>query len=172
MLMKDRKKTEVERLKELESSELLDTPPESVFSDVVFLASKMCDAPIALISLVDKNRQWFKACIGISATETSREVAFCDYVVREKKMLVIEDTTLDPRFSGNPLVVNEPHIRFYTGIPLVSNGHVLGTLCIIDLQPRKLTNEHRHILEALSRQIMNQLELRKALKEFTKRKAG
>lgn len=157
---------EQSRLAELKSYNILDTPPESSFSDIVYLASTLCESPISLISLIDENRQWFKACIGLNVTETSREVAFCDHVVKEKKMLVIEDAMLDDRFKNNPLVLNEPGIRFYAGVPLFSGEHVLGTLCIIDIKPRALSISQKHSLEALARQVMNQFDLRRALQEL------
>lgn len=154
------------RIAELESLEVLDTLPERSYDDITRLASQICDVPIALVSLVDSDRQWFKSRIGLDATETSRDIAFCAHaIVDTSQMMIIPDTTVDRRFAENPLVVDNPNIRFYAGVPLVSEtGNALGTLCVMDRKPRLLTTDQRQALEALARQVMNQLSLRQALR--------
>lgn len=154
------------RIAELESLDVLDTLPERSYDDITRLASQICDVPIALVSLVDSDRQWFKSRIGLDATETSRDVAFCAHaIVDTSQMMIIPDATVDRRFAENPLVVADPNIRFYAGVPLVSEtGNALGTLCVMDRKPRLLTTDQRQALEALARQVMNQLSLRQALR--------
>jgi PAS domain S-box-containing protein len=155
-------KNENDRLAELNSYNILDTLPEAEYDDITQLAASICDTSIALISFVDGDRQWFKSRLGIDATATSRDVSFCAHAVAENKILYVPNATQDPRFSDNPLVVGEPKIRFYCGIPLVTpNHHVLGTLCVIDLQPKVLVPHQIEQLERLSRLVMSQLELRR-----------
>ncbi len=155
--------SEVSRLKTLLGYEILDTPPEEGFDDLVRLASMVCGTPIALISLVDSKRQWFKARVGLDATETPREMAFCAHAICTVDMLVVPDTTRDERFSANPLVTDAPNIRFYAGMPLIApDGEALGTICAIDRVPRQITAEQRSALECISRQVVSQLELRRA----------
>lgn len=157
------------RLAALRSYRILDTDPEKAFDDLAFLASLICRTPVALITLIDENRQWIKARVGISTRETSRDVAFCAHAVRQNDLFVVPDALQDERFRDNPLVVSEPNIRFYTGAPLFSpEGHALGTLCVIDREPRTLTDEQREGLEALRRQVMAQLELRRNLGELSR----
>ncbi len=128
---------ETERLATLHGLDVLDTPPEAVFDSMTKLAALTFETPIALVSLVDTDRQWFKSCVGLDARETSRDVAFCDHAIRQTGVMVVLDATQDPRFADNPLVTGELGIRFYAGAPLVApSGHRLGTLCIIDLKPR------------------------------------
>lgn len=125
------------RLKTLNSLNILNTPPEERFDRLTRLARRLFGVPIALVSLVDENRQWFKSCFGLSVSETPRDISFCGHAIIEDEVFVIPDTLLDNRFADNPLVINEPHIRFYAGCPLRGpNGHKLGTLCIIDREPR------------------------------------
>jgi anti-sigma regulatory factor (Ser/Thr protein kinase) len=155
------------RLDALRSYRILDTEPERAFDDLVFLASQICGTPISLISLIDENRQWFKARIGISEQQTSRSVSFCAHAIRQQGILSVPDALEDARFRDNPLVQGEPHIRFYAGSPLVTpEGHALGTLCVIDRIPRRLTVEQARALDAVRRQVEAQLELRRNLDEL------
>lgn len=151
---------EDDRLSALRRYDILDTPPEGVFDDLVWLAAKICDVPMAALSLVDTNRQWFKSMIGLSARETSRDVAFCAHAILDDAPLVVNDATDDPRFADNPLVHASPRLRFYAGMPLHGSGHKLGTLCVIDQIPRELTDLQLKALEILSRQVETQLEVR------------
>lgn len=157
---------EADRLKALRAYGVLDTAPEAEFDDIVTLVARLCDAPTALISLVDEDRQWFKARVGLDAEETGRDVSFCDHAMRGDQVMVIPDARSDPRFSDNELVTGELGIRFYAGAPLVSSdGHPLGSLCVIDYVPRPagLTPLQLQALTVLARQIVSQLELRLAL---------
>jgi CheY-like chemotaxis protein len=130
-------KDEEQRLASLRALRILDTEPEDRFDRITRLASAVFDAPIALISLVDENRQWFKSCYGLDAKETSRDAAFCAYVVYNREPMIVPDTFQDERFADNPLVINEPRIRFYAGCPLIlDDGACIGTLCVIDTRPR------------------------------------
>ncbi|MCY7334097.1 MAG: PAS domain S-box protein, partial [Pseudanabaena sp. CAN_BIN31] len=152
---------ESDRLVALNRYQILDTLPEQEYDDLTQLAADICNTPIALISLVDRDRQWFKSRVGLEATETPRDISFCGHTVAANEILNVPDATQDPRFADNPLVVNDPNIRFYAGIPLKTpDNFTLGTLCVIDRQPRDLTPLQIQQLEALSRLVMNQLELR------------
>ncbi len=152
------------RLAALRDYRILDTAPETAFDDLAFLASHICETPIAVISLIDEDRQWFKAKVGMETNETPREHAFCAHAILERELFVVEDATQDPRFSGNPLVRMQPHIRFYAGTQFYSSDQMpLGTLCVIDRKPRQLTVDQRLALEALGRQVQAQLELRRNL---------
>ena len=157
---------EAQRLRALREFEILDTLPEQAYDDITRIASQICDTPVALVSLVDEERQWFKSRRGIEVTETARDVAFCAHAILEPdRLLVVEDALRDPRFTNSPLVAGEDGVRFYAGAPLVTgDGHALGTLCVIDRQPRALTDSQLDSLQALSRQIVAQLELRRAVK--------
>jgi two-component system, OmpR family, sensor histidine kinase VicK len=153
---------EPERLATLRSCQILDTPSEEVFNDIIELAAGICGAPIAMISLVDSERQWFKAKLGISATETPRDIAFCAHAIMERDLFVIPDATADRRFATNPLVTTDPKIRFYAGAPLVTaEDHAVGTLCVIDRVPRQLSREQQKVLRLLARQVVELLELRR-----------
>jgi len=157
---------ENERLAALMRYQVLDTLPEQEFNDLVQLAAGICGTPIALISFIDYNRQWFKAKVGIDASEISRDISFCGHVVGEKTILIIPDATKDNRFADNPLVIGDPSIRFYAGVPLITtDDYVLGTLCVIDYQPQTPTLQQIRHLEALSRLVISQLELRKKNQE-------
>lgn len=155
---------EAHRLQALINLELLDSLPEQVFTDLAELAKTLCQAPIALLSLIDSDRQWFKACIGLDASQTPREDAFCAYAILEPgELLVVPDATLDPRFETNALVLGPPYIRFYAGAPVISpTGQPLGTLCVIDQQPRQLAEPQVRGLQALARQASALISLRQA----------
>lgn len=152
------------RLEHLYNLNILDTPREQSFDDIAHLVMMMCEVPIAVVSLVDKDRQWFKSCLGLDATETSRDVAFCAHaILSPNDLLVVEDALQDPRFFDNDLVLGEPHIRFYAGAPLVmKTGAVLGTLCVIDNRVRSLTPSQKDALLLLAQQVVRLLELREA----------
>lgn len=133
---------------------------DNVFADIARLAAFICQTPISLISLVDSNRQWFLSHVGIDACETSRDASFCAHALLGTEMLVVEDAREDARFARNAMVTGEPYIRFYAGAPLLTpDGYALGTLCIVDHQPRTLTHEQRDALLSLSRTAMGQLEI-------------
>jgi GAF domain-containing protein len=158
---------ETKRLKVLWQYEVLDTVPEEVFDDLTELAARICEAPIALISLVDENRQWFKSKIGVTVSETSRDVSFCAYAIAQSDLFIVPDATQDKRFASNPLVTSEPKIRFYAGAPLITpDGHALGTLCVIDKIPRELRPEQQQALRILARHVVWQLELRRRSREL------
>ena len=159
---------EAERLAALREYDVLDTPPEPAYDDLARLAARLCGAPIALVTLVDENRQWFKAAVGLELRATPREHSFCARAIAQPVpgLMVVPDATADERFRRNPLVTGEPHIRFYAGAPLVApGGHALGTLCVIDREPRIATDDVTASLEALARQVVAQLELRRTLKQ-------
>jgi diguanylate cyclase (GGDEF)-like protein/PAS domain S-box-containing protein len=157
------------RLDALRRFGVLDTPPEQGFDDLTRLAATICGTPIALVSLVDEHRQWFKSCVGLDATETPRDAAFCAHAIHRPELLVVPDATADERFADSPLVTGEPHIRFYAGMPLTtSDGLAVGTLCVIDRTPRTLTPAQEDALRALARQVVAQLRLRKQVVEQAK----
>jgi len=148
----------------LDKYAILDTDPEQFFDDLTLLASHVCKTPIALISLVDEDRQWFKSRVGMDASETSRDIAFCSTAILQTDVFVVPDALADERFRNNPLVVSDPHIRFYAGAPLINeDGYALGTLCVVDRAPRELAPEQKEALKALSRLVLAQLEFRRNL---------
>lgn len=161
--------TEALRLAALYSYDILDTPPEQAFDDLVLLASTICQTPMAAVTLIDEHRQWFKATVGIDESETPRDVAFCTHTIQQPDLLIVEDATLDSRFAGNPGVLNDPpHIRFYAGAPLItSEGHALGSLCVVDRVPRHLAPEQEQALQALSRQVAAQIEMRRNVRQLS-----
>src|SRR5262252_7939276 len=155
------------RLQALRRYKILDTDPEKAFDDLTILASHICQTPVALITLIDSDRQWFKSRVGLSVSETPREVSFCARAIQQSELFVVPDASKDPRFSSNPFVVSDPKIRFYAGAPFTSSdGHPLGTLCVVDMVPRQPTPSQQSALLALSRQVQAQLELRKNLIEL------
>jgi GAF domain-containing protein len=155
------------RLKVLWQYEVLDTIPEALFDDLTELAARICEAPIAMISLIDEKRQWFKSKIGVSINETSRDVSLCSHAIRQSDLFIVPDATKDPRFAQNPLVTSDPKIRFYAGAPLITpDGYALGTLCVIDKVPRELRTDQKQALRILARHVVSQLELRKRSREL------
>lgn len=146
------------RLETLRSLSILDTPPEERFDRLTRMAKRLFGVPIALVSLVDGNRQWFKSCFGLSVSETSRDISFCGHAILGNDLFIVPDTTADERFSDNPLVLNDPYIRFYAGCPLrAPNGSKLGTLCIIDRQPRSFGKDELEALIDLASMVEREL---------------
>ena len=157
---------ESERLQQLRLYRILDTPPEDAFDRITRIISKTIGVPIALVSLIDKDRQWFKSRHGLDASETPRELAFCAHAILGKKVFVVEDALNDERFFDNPLVTSDPSVRFYAGAPLrTGDGLNLGTLCAIDRQPRKLSEDHRQLLEDMAHLVVDEMELRLGLQQ-------
>lgn len=159
---------ERERLRALALYRVLDTAPERTLDDLTALAATVCGTPISLIALVDRDRQWFKSRVGVDASETPRDVAFCAHALTEGDgLFIVEDASRDERFADNPYVTDEPRIRFYAGAPLIVRGeHALGTLCVIDRVPRVLDEEQRQALRVLGRAVVAQLELQRARQEL------
>ena len=157
--------SEDDRLAALRSYDVLDTACEASFDNIARLAADLTESPISMVSLVDAERVWFKARHGLEAVEAPREHAFCAHAILEPGVpLVIPDTSRDPRFAGNPLVTGDPDIRFYAGVPLVNpEGAVLGTLCVLDRKPRRISAERQRILVRLAEAVMTTLELRRAM---------
>ena len=153
-----------DRVAALQKYAILDTEPEQAFDDLTLLASFVCKTPIALISLVDEDRQWFKSKVGLDATQTPRDIAFCSTAIQQVDVMVVPDTLKDERFRNNPLVVAEPKIRFYAGAPLINEeGYALGTLCVVDRTPREFGVDQKEALQALGRLVLAQLEFRRNL---------
>ncbi len=163
---------EKKRLKVLWEYEVLDTVPEELFDDLTELAARICEAPIALISLVDEKRQWFKSRVGTTLQETSREISFCSRAIEHTGLFVVEDARKDERFANSPLVTTEPGIRFYAGAPLLTpDGYALGTLCVIDREPRHLKPDQERALTILARHVVSQLELRRRSRQLADARA-
>jgi PAS domain S-box-containing protein len=161
---------EAARLAALRRYDVLDTAPEPAFDDLAILAARLCRAPIALISLVDKDRQWFKASVGLRVRSTPRSHSFCAKAILQPQphVMVVPDARADDRFKDNPLVTGEPHLRFYAGAPLITpDGHALGTVCVIDREPRQSDDDVKEALAALARQVVAQLELRRTVRELS-----
>jgi serine/threonine protein kinase len=150
------------RVEALQKYEILDTPPEKAFDDITQLASFICQTPISLMGLIDKNRQWYKSKVGLDVIEAPRDITFCSYTISYGDLFIIPDTLLDDRFKDNPLVLSPPYVRFYIGAPLItSDGYALGTLCAVDQSPREMSSGQKEALLALSRQVVAQFELRR-----------
>lgn len=153
---------EADRLRALSEYKILGTKPEESYDDITTIASQTCNTPIALLSLVDTDRQWFKSRVGINAEETPRDWSFCAHAIHSSEPLVVTDALNDKRFADNPLVRDDPKIRFYAGFPLQTDAdHRIGTLCVIDRQPRPLSEQQMIVMKALARQAVAFLELRK-----------
>lgn len=167
-------KNEAHRLNVLWQYDVLDTVPEEMFDDLADLAAHICEAPVALITLVDEKRQWFKSRVGVSIKQTSRDISFCAHAILQDGLFIVSDATKDPRFRKNPLVTGPQKIRFYAGVPLKSpDGFGLGTLCVIDKKPRQLREDQKQALRILARHVETQLELRRHAKELAEaRKHG
>jgi anti-sigma regulatory factor (Ser/Thr protein kinase) len=163
----DRARAEAERLEALRKYEILDTEPEMAYDDLALLASHICETPMAAITMVDADRQWFKARVGMPVPETPRSISFCTHAIEQRGIYVVPDALADATLRDNPQVTGDPHIRFYAGAPLIAReGHALGTLCVVDRKPRQLTPAQAEALGALQRQVEAQLELRRRLIEL------
>ncbi|MBW4448255.1 MAG: PAS domain S-box protein [Spirirestis rafaelensis WJT71-NPBG6] len=160
-------KNEARRLDALRQYQILDTPPEEVFDDLAFLAAQICGTAIAVINLIDSNRHWFKAKVGLDVQQMPREIGFCPFCIEKGHALIIPDTLADERYASDPVVTSEPYVRFYAGVPLITpSGEAIGTVCIVDQKPRQITLEQLEALKALSRAIIRQLEIRRDLAEL------
>ncbi|MCC5919508.1 MAG: GAF domain-containing sensor histidine kinase [Cyclobacteriaceae bacterium] len=149
------------RLDELKNYLILDTPEEEIYDDIVQLAAQICDVPIALISIIDNCRQWFKSRVGLDVKETDKRIAFCSHAILTDTLMIVEDALEDERFIDNPLVTGPPYIRFYAGFPLKSkNGFNLGTLCVIDTKPKKINEAQQFALRTLAKQVMQNMEVK------------
>jgi len=154
---------ESERVAELVSLSILDTPPEERFDRITRIAKELFNVPIALVSLVDTNRQWFKSCVGLDASETGRDISFCGHAILGEEVFTIENALLDERFADNPLVTGPPDIRFYAGAPIrLPSGNKIGTLCIIDQHPREFSQQQQALLKDLSEVVISELAAQQA----------
>jgi GAF domain-containing protein len=156
---------EASRIAALNRYAILDTEPEQSFDDLVTLAAHICRTPMAMLSLVDEHRQWFKSKVGVQVRETPREISICTHAIQQDDLFIVPDTRQDPRFRDNPLVVGEPRVRFYAGAPLINeDGFALGTLCVVDREPRELDEDQKNALLSLRRLALAQMELRQNLR--------
>ena len=156
---------EASRIAALNRYAILDTEPEQSFDDLVTLAAHICKTPMAMLSLVDEHRQWFKSKVGVQVCETPREVSICTHAIQQDDLFIVPDARQDPRFRDNPLVVGEPRVRFYAGAPLINeDGFALGTLCVVDREPRELDEDQKNALLSLRRLALAQMELRQNLR--------
>lgn len=164
MITPKKHNNEEERLRDLESYSIIDSLPESDYDNLTRIASQICNTPISLVSLLDDKRQWFKSHHGLEISQTPKDYAFCAHAINDSNnIFIVEDARKDERFHDNPLVTGDPNIVFYAGVPLISeNGYPLGTLCVIDNKPKTLTKDQILSLDALSKQVMNLLRLRKS----------
>jgi C4-dicarboxylate-specific signal transduction histidine kinase len=163
---------EPRRLEALRRYAVLDTLPEQALDDLTSLAAQICVVPIAMIALIDENRQWFKSKVGVEKKETARDISLCAHAVHQRELLIVPDAARDERFADNPLVTANPGIGFYAGAPLVTpEDAVLGTLCVIDHMPRTLTDAQKQALRVLARQVMTHLELRRQTRELLEQEA-
>lgn len=159
MMQAPRPANEVERMHALRSLMLLDTPPEERFDSIAAFAAARFNVPMAMVTLVDQNRQWFKARVGLPVCETERDVSFCGHAIMTPSIMVIPDARRDPRFADNPLVTGEPHVCFYAGAPLhLPTGEIVGTLCIIDTKPRQMDKTDLAVLGVLRALVMEELQ--------------
>ena len=160
-------RNEADRLRALRNYKILDTKPEERFDELTQLAAIICGVPISLITLIDADRQWFKSKVGLEISETPRAQAFCTHAIMQPQMFEVPDAAEDARFARNPLVTGNPNIRFYAGAPLATaDGHLLGTMCVLDREPRTLTGEQKRALEILGRQVVANMQLRTDLREL------
>lgn len=158
MQLAPRPADEATRIDTLRSLNILDTSPEERFDRLTRLAKRLFGVPIALVSLVDADRQWFKSCVGLAASETPRDISFCGHAIMDDDIFLVSDALLDERFHDNPLVIGDPNVRFYAGCPLkVPNGSRLGTLCVIDVKPREMSEDDRALLRDLARMAEQEL---------------
>ena len=167
MIKGDVPENEDERLEALHNLDILDTLEEQAYDDLTHLASQICDAPIALVSLIDTDRQWFMSHHGLDARETPRDFAFCAHAINSDDLFIIEDADNDERFHDNPLTTDAPLVKFYAGAPLILEKNIrLGTICVIDHKPRHITSDQKESLKAIARQVISQFKLRLQLKEL------
>jgi hypothetical protein len=158
---------EAERLRTLRAYKILDTKPEERFDELTQLAALICGTPISLISLIDTTRQWFKSRFGLDLRETPRAQAFCTHAIMQPEMFVVPDASKDERFAQNPLVTGDLHVRFYAGAPLAArDGHLLGTICVMDREPHTLTDAQKKALQILGRLVIANIELKSDLQDL------
>ena len=160
---------ESNRIQKLLSYKVLDTSAETAYDDLAMIAAQICGTSTSAVSLIDSGRQWFKARVGMEVSETSRDMAFCAHAILQPQVMIVPDARLDERFANNPLVVGKPFIRFYAGAPIVTpEGYAMGTLCVIDSEPKTLSAKQIAALEALARQVVGLLEMRLMFQQLRK----